>query len=242
MSVIPLYHRIFVTLREQILNGEFDHRTPLPSEKKLCDEYDVSRATIRKSLNLLEEEGLIERRQGAPTYARALGYRGVQLRGNLDILGRKGGHGELLPGEVSHQYAVIKPDKETWRQFEKQDELGRVVRVREVDGRPYCFVVTYMPLNIADQIDWAGLGDTPVITAVVVAGYSFVKTEQVISAVTADDESATALGVPVGSPLLRVSGLFVDAEEKAVMRKDGYFRPESFEYRMTLYNKPAADR
>ena len=239
MSVIPLYHRIFLALRDQIVNGQFDNRTPLPSEKKLCGDYDVSRATIRKALNLLEQDGLIKRRQGAPTYARALGYKGSQLRGNLDILGRKGGYGELLPGEVSHEYAVVKPDKETWRQFEKQDELGCVVRVREADGQPYCFVKTYMPLGIAEQINWTELGDTPVITAVVAAGYAFVKTEQIISAVTADDESAAALEVPVGSPLLRVSGLFVDAEEKAVMRKDGYFRPESFEYRMTLYTNPA---
>jgi DNA-binding GntR family transcriptional regulator len=46
-----------------------------------------------------------------------------------------------------------------------------------------------------------------------------------------------ALNVPVGSPVLRVSGLFIDTDGNAVMRKDGYFHPESFEYRTTLYKQ-----
>jgi DNA-binding GntR family transcriptional regulator len=93
-----------------------------------------------------------------------------------------------------------------------------------------------MPLEIADRIDWKRLGSRPVITAAIEAGYPFIKTEQVISATVADEEAATALGTPIGSPLLRLSGLFIDKEGNAVMRKDGYFRPESFEYRMTLYS------
>ena len=76
-----------------------------------------------------------------------------------------------------------------------------MVRIREQRGRPYCFVVTYMPLEIADRIDWKRLGARPVITAAVQAGYPFVKTEQVISATVADEEAAKALGIPIGSPL-----------------------------------------
>lgn len=235
MSVLPLYHRVFLALRDQIVNGIYDHRKPMPSENQLCAEYDVSRATIRRALEVLEEEGLVERRQGARTYARALGYKASNQRRNLDLLARKKNHLDLLPGDIQQKYKIVRPDKITSRQFDKREKLGRVVRVRKQRGKPYCFVVTYMPLEIADRIDWQNLGAKPVITAAVEAGFPFVKTEQVITATVADEESAAAMDAPLGSPLLRVSGLFVAADGNAVMRKDGYFHPESFEYRMTLY-------
>lgn len=233
MTVLPLYHRVFISLRDKILNGIYERTAPLPSEKKLCDEYEVSRATIRHALELLEEEGLVDRRQGARTWPSPLGYETSDRR-NLDVLGGGNNYLELFEGEVEQGYELIEPDKKTWRQFDKQAQLGRVARVRRSGGKPYCFVVTTMPLEIADRIDWNTLGSKPVITAAREAGYDFVKVEQTISATVASEEAAAAMEAPIGSPLLRISGLFIDAGGRAVMRKDGYFHPDSFEYRMTL--------
>ncbi|MGI9308267.1 MAG: UTRA domain-containing protein, partial [Gammaproteobacteria bacterium] len=80
------------------------------------------------------------------------------------------------------------------------------------------------------------LGSKPVITAASEAGFDFVKVEQTISATVANEEAAAAMNTPLGSPLLRVSGLFIAADGTAIMRKDGFFHPDSFEYRMTLQN------
>jgi GntR family transcriptional regulator len=235
MSIVPSYHRVFLALREQILNGACDWRSPMPSELELSAEHAVSRGTVRRALSLLEEEGLVERRQGARTYPKPLGYRAANQRRNLDLVGRETNHLEIFAGDIDQHYEIVEPDKELSRQFPGQNQLGRVVRVREAQAKPYCFVVTYMPLLIADSIDWENLGSTPVITATAEAGYDFVKTEQVITATIANEASAAALQVAVGSPVLQVSGLFIDANENAVMRKDGYFHPEGFEYRTTLY-------
>jgi len=242
MSVLPLYHRIFLALRDQIVNGAYDWYEPMPTEKQLCSEYAVSRATIRHALDLLEEDGLIVRRQGARTYAKAFGYQASQQRRNLELITRgQKYHLDLFAGNINQQYLVVAADKTLLRQFQKQKKLGRVVRVRESKGKPYCFVVTYMPLEIADRIAWDTLGTKPVITAAVEAGYDYVKVEQLITAIVADEESAAAMEVPIGSPLLRVSGLFIDQHDNAVMRKDSYFHPANFEYRMTLYNKEHTD-
>lgn len=58
-----------------LMRGEIVHlrsigENRLPTEKELTESYGVSRQTVRNALNLLEEEGLIERRQGSGSYIR----------------------------------------------------------------------------------------------------------------------------------------------------------------------------
>ena len=52
-------------LKELLLKNTGNGVYKLPSESILCERYHVSRQTVRTALRLLEEEGLIEKRQGS---------------------------------------------------------------------------------------------------------------------------------------------------------------------------------
>lgn len=54
------YQHIYQILKEQILEEKYLVGDFLSSEKDLKEHYQVSRDTIRKSLKLLQEEGIIE--------------------------------------------------------------------------------------------------------------------------------------------------------------------------------------
>jgi DNA-binding GntR family transcriptional regulator len=58
------YKGITDALRTRIADGEFAPGSALPSEAKLCSEYNVSRNTLRRSLDLLAAEGLIVAQPG----------------------------------------------------------------------------------------------------------------------------------------------------------------------------------
>ncbi len=47
-----------------ILDGVFPPGTSLPSERELCEQYGVSRSTLREALKALEDSELIQSRQG----------------------------------------------------------------------------------------------------------------------------------------------------------------------------------
>ena len=64
----PLYQRIHALLRQRITNGEWGFGAMLSNEHDLCEEYGVSRGTIRQVLRELEKEGLIRREQGRGTF------------------------------------------------------------------------------------------------------------------------------------------------------------------------------
>lgn len=72
MSTAPLYIQIADYLRRQLVDGRFRAGQRLPTESQMGKDLQVAVGTLRKALSLLEEEGLLERRQGSGTYIRDL--------------------------------------------------------------------------------------------------------------------------------------------------------------------------
>ena len=58
------YELILHDLEYKIKNKTYQENDLLPSENELVKIYDASRATIRQSLQILEEKGLIQKQKG----------------------------------------------------------------------------------------------------------------------------------------------------------------------------------
>lgn len=54
----PRFLQIVDNVREQIQSGELPEHTALPSERKISEQFDVSRMTARRALLAIETEGL----------------------------------------------------------------------------------------------------------------------------------------------------------------------------------------
>ena len=65
------YIRIAELLKKLIAENAKD-TFRLPTEDALCRTYGVSRQTVRKALSILEDEHLIEKRQGSGSYTTGL--------------------------------------------------------------------------------------------------------------------------------------------------------------------------
>jgi DNA-binding GntR family transcriptional regulator len=98
------YKPLGEALRGRITGGEFAPGEQLPSESVLCQEYNISRNTLRRALALLEAEGLIEARpgrgwivtpKGGPSGEPVPQYRRIaaELRATIES-------GELRPGDA----------------------------------------------------------------------------------------------------------------------------------------------
>ena len=67
----PLYAQTHDRLLALIQEGELGPGSRLPSETSLARQLGISRATLREALRLLEEDGVIVRRQGVGTFVTA---------------------------------------------------------------------------------------------------------------------------------------------------------------------------
>ena len=67
---LPAYLRLRDELAARIAAGEWRTDEALPSDNRLARDGDLSVGTVRKAVQMLVDEGLLERRQGSGTYLR----------------------------------------------------------------------------------------------------------------------------------------------------------------------------
>jgi LacI family transcriptional regulator len=71
MSNSSKHHVISRQLSTEILAGKYRHTGRIPSEAQLVKRFGVSRPTVGRAVKDLQEQGLVQRRQGSGTYIRS---------------------------------------------------------------------------------------------------------------------------------------------------------------------------
>jgi GntR family transcriptional regulator len=235
---LPKYHRIYLLLREQLGDGSL--AGTLPGEVALAARFGVARVTVRKALEQLAAEGLVERSPGRGTVAR---------RPPAAVRGMAGGAARPLSGLLENivsmglatrvrvlectQVAATEAVAQVLR-LAPGAPVHKAVRVRSTREGPLSLITTHVPAALAAGIDRRALAREPLLVLLERAGVRIGHAQQAISARLADDRSAAALGVAVGSALLAVSRLVHDAAGTPVQWLQGLYRPDRYEYRMEL--------
>lgn len=67
---VPKYVEIYNQILKLIYDGMYPEGSKLPTENELSEELNVSRMTLRQSLSLLKEDGIIETKQGSGNYVK----------------------------------------------------------------------------------------------------------------------------------------------------------------------------
>ena len=70
---VPLHRQLFLVLHDEIDRGVIAAGDPLPTEQTLCEQFGVSRITVRRALADLAEQGYIERKHGVGSFVRRHG-------------------------------------------------------------------------------------------------------------------------------------------------------------------------
>ena len=231
----PLYHQIFLVLREQIYDGSYPDQATLPSEHEAARLFGVSRITAKRALDELAAVGLVVRQRGRGTRVR---YRAPAppvrcsvegLLENLLVMG--------LETEVQViDFAYVDPPDEVARALGsgRGEKVQRAVRTRLLQGQPFSYLTTFVPADLGRSYDRDDLLDTPLLVLLERCGVVVSSAEQTITAALADTRAAAALKVDIGSPLLRITRVVRDQQERPVEYITGLYRPDRYQYRMAL--------
>ena len=64
LSVEPAYKAVSTAIERAILDGSLPPGSALPTEQELAERFGVHRSTVREAIRLVEQEGLLQRREG----------------------------------------------------------------------------------------------------------------------------------------------------------------------------------
>jgi GntR family transcriptional regulator len=211
------YRAIADELRRRIDTGEMRAGGLLPSESELSRSYGVSRVTVRKALELLRDEKLIDARQGFGWF--------VATDPLPQTLGRLGTIEEQLEElGVSSERRVIgfrfvaSPPRV--RRLLGVPSVLEVRRVNLADGQPFARVTVWCPEELGARLSRADVTREPFyeLLGVPIGGAT-----QTIGAEAASQEDAELLAVPVGSPMLRCERVTRDARHQPVLVSEFVF-------------------
>lgn len=234
----PRYMQVADELRESIMDGTFEVGKSFPTETALCDKYNVSRFTVREALKRLQVEGLISRKRGSGTTVQPSAARGGALHQPLSNVGEilqyardsvvkyeetsRGG----LPESVAEQ--IGDDTSGEWRCF-------RGVRTMSTRRRPIAVTDAYFHERLSDVVDTLDLAGATLFAQLQRNGAVVVgKVTQDIQAIAADAETAQALAVEEGDPVLRILRCYYDADGSLFEISASHHPGDRFAYSMHI--------
>jgi GntR family transcriptional regulator len=204
---VPLHRQLFLVLHDEIARGAIAPGDALPTEQSLCDQFGVSRITVRRALADLAQQGYIDRRQGVGSFVRQRGrpdeappvgsymdsLRQAQFQTSIDVVEREV---RTPPSPIGDALGVT-------------GELLHILRVRQErrTHEPLMVSEAWLPTDLADTLTTSALRRKPLYELLSAAGVVIDRMQHEITAEIAAPRNARLLNVAIGSALLRVNRL-----------------------------------
>ncbi|WP_445158390.1 GntR family transcriptional regulator [Halomonas sp. E14] len=239
----PKHHRVYLVLRQAILEGHFTPEKPLPNEIALTEQFQVSRITIRKAMERLDREGLIVRYRGKGTFPVASNESSplqASISGvieNLIAMGLKTDVNVIDFGYVAASVEVAKA-----LGVEPGALVQKATRIRSHRGSPFSLLITYVPEAIGRTFTEADLASQPLLLLLERAGAKVTSAEQAITAKLATPGQAELLNVEPGDALLCIRRKVFTEDDRPVEYIEGFYRPDTYEHQMSLGRKTHDDK
>ena len=229
-SASPLYAQMMEQIRSDILRGVYPVGERIPTEHELETRYGVSRVTVRRALQELTNEGLLERKQGKGTFV-------AQPKMEIEERGVQGFHeacreAGMRPsvGWTRFQETPAGEAERTRLNLAPEASVLEIRRVLIADGEPViletlCFSTAYAWL---EGISLKG----SLYRALQEYGVQAEKSIYDLSLRKADAEAAELLRVPEGETLLEADQVVYDQKGRPLHTGRKLIRGDKFTLRI----------
>ena len=147
----PLYYKIMELIEARIEAGEFKASEQIPSELQLCEEFNVSRITIRRAIDELVKKGLLEKKQGLGTYVSAprINFFSIDLVSFTERMKHQGFNVKT----VLLDFKVILPNNRVSEalQLPSNSYVMEIKRIRTIENQPITVETTYLPRSLFNE-------------------------------------------------------------------------------------------
>lgn len=202
---LPLYYQLMDIIIEKIESGELKEHDKLPSERELCEMYNVSRTTVRQTLQELEKENYIYKKHGKGTYVapKVIDQSLVKFYSFTEEMKKL----NKTPSSKVLEFELISCDSQLAKHLDTQEgvRLYKITRLRLADHEPMLYETSYLPLSRFPNLQAEQLETTPMYTLFrEIYQATITKAKERFRAVPTAKKEAELLQIPVGSPSLLI--------------------------------------
>jgi GntR family transcriptional regulator len=202
----PLYLKIKDLITKRIADGDWGPGTMLPSELKLAEELDVSAGTVRKALNELTAENLLQRRQGKGTFVASHSPH----RSLFHFFKMETPDGERAP--ATSQLLSSTKRRANKNECEKleltsQSWVLEINRIRTLGGAPCILERIIVPAKLFPNLVEPEVGELPNELYTVYEkryGITIYRAQEKLRAKAATENQAELLNLEAGAPVLEI--------------------------------------
>lgn len=230
----PLYRQVYDFLVKQIADAAWRPAQALPSEQALAEQLKVSPGTVRKALDALATEGLVERRQGKGTFVAEQTQERALFR--FFRLAEPGG-ARKVPSMVDEELHK-RPAKAVEQRalgLGRGEQVYDLRRTRAIDDVPVIYERCVLPVRHFPALERR----SPLPNALYAMfqrdyGIHIVHAEEELRAELATAEDAARLGIPAGTALLHVERVAIALDERRVEWRSSRCDTSRWVYAVTL--------
>lgn len=209
---LPLYQRLRDQLAEQIANNRWRPGEAIPTEAALSAEYQLSTGTVRKAIDALVSEGILERQQGRGTFIRRAQFQSSLFR--FFRFQTVSGERQVPESRILSIEPVAAPSAVAQALGLPADApVIRIVRVRLLDVKPVLAEEIWLPrqrFQALLEIDLSREGPLLYPIYEEVCGQVVASAEETLTAESVNDVHARLLQVAVNSPVIVIERLARD--------------------------------
>lgn len=236
-SVMPLYHQAKQLILQMIERGELKRGKRLPTERELCERFEVSRITIRKAIEELVKDGVLYKERGKGTF---VAHTKIQ-QGLLQLMSFT----EEMETQGFNVHSRVLGSKSMPANRKVAEYLGldegaqvlKVTRLRFVNREPVAFNISYFPNKLCKQLMEEDLSGSIYRLLEEKLGFALHKAVETLEIVSVNGPIARLLNVPQDSPALLIERVTYIKGNKPIEYVKSLFRGDKSRFYVELYKK-----
>jgi GntR family transcriptional regulator len=203
---IPYHYQLRELLRGEIVAGRWAVDEKLPSERELCEAFDLSRTTVREAIDALVNEGLLRREKGRGTFVASPKIVEGLLQSPAGFTDSMEEQGYRVETKVLHIEIVPAPRIVLQELRLGSDELVTVIdRLRFILHEPILLVTSYVPQKICPSLIKEDLTHNSLYRLLRRKhDLRIARAKRFMEAVSANELEAKLLGIEPGAPLMLI--------------------------------------
>ncbi|WNJ94607.1 GntR family transcriptional regulator [Vibrio ruber] len=231
------YLQISDQLHQRILNGEWQPGDAIPAESQLSTEYGVALGTMRKAIQQLMKNGLLERRHGVGTFVRRADFNMSLFRffRFSDDSGER-----IIPEGKILDIQKAKPCTEIAAKLRLPPDSSAVHinRLRIWKGNPVLIEDIWLPLPKFEPLLAISPTEFPNLLYPfyeTLCGAAIVSAKEELMVEKVSTENAQALGLQTGEPVIVIERTTVDISGNTVEWRSSRGAAEKFRYQINIF-------